>query len=253
MGNLAGLGAGAGRALPRRRDIRETRGSLHLPALGRSGDITASVFRLDEDFHWSARRRASGCSPRHEIQRASRSSRHPARGAGTCSTATASSASEPRAQLDQNLSGLEVSVLRETRDDPLDARQRLVPEPRSRRRFLGSDFSTSARSQGSWRARSAARDLGAGLPPGLAHGLDEQAQQVSVFGRSTELSARAAPTPCAATPPIPSARRARPAASRAAARRWRHEPGDPLAASLGGRRRGVLGRRQRLRAARTSA
>jgi outer membrane protein assembly factor BamA len=50
IGNIAGRGIELGGRYRIGRDIRELRGSFHLPAVGRAGDFTASVFRLEEDF-----------------------------------------------------------------------------------------------------------------------------------------------------------------------------------------------------------
>jgi outer membrane protein assembly factor BamA len=49
--NLAGIGLALGARYRFGADIREARGSLHLPALLRGADFTGSVFSLEEDIH----------------------------------------------------------------------------------------------------------------------------------------------------------------------------------------------------------
>ena len=56
VGNLFGLGLSLGARYRLGANIREARGSLHLPSLGRSGDLTAALFDIQEDFKILAER-----------------------------------------------------------------------------------------------------------------------------------------------------------------------------------------------------
>ena len=144
-------------------------------------------------------------------------------------------------------------MLRETRDDPLDARvgSFLSVSLDLSPTFLGSDYQYFRTLGQVFLARPVGRSLtwAQGYRLGLANGLDEQARlQAQYFGRSTEAfragganTLRGYATDSVGPPgPIRGLSRGGEALAD-------HEPGDPLAASLGHRARGVLRRRQRLR------
>jgi translocation and assembly module TamA len=49
LGNLFGTGVALGGRYRLGRHVRDQRGSLHIPSIGRLGDLTASIFRLTQD------------------------------------------------------------------------------------------------------------------------------------------------------------------------------------------------------------
>ena len=200
-GNLAGLALAVGGRYRIGRDLNEARFSLHLPSLGRGGDTTASAFYRDEDFKLVREGASFGVIAESEIQTGFQIQQTiRARGRWTVLGGYSFKNIRSRARtLDHDVSGLQASVLRESRDNPLDARR-------------GSFLSLSLEGGGSWTlsdfeyfrvflqgfgVRAIGRDLSwaQGVRLGLARGLEEQRdQQVSVFGRSTELFRAGGPT-----------------------------------------------------------
>ena len=200
-GNLAGLGLALGGRYRIGRDLNEVRLSLHLQSLGRGGDTTASAFYKDEDFKLVREGGSFGVLDETEIQSGFQL-QQTIHASGRWNVLGGFSFKNIRSKartLDHDLSGLQASVLRESRDNPLDARR-------------GAFLSLSAEGGGSWTLSDfeyfrvffqgfGARELGHGLTwaqglrLGLARGLEEQRdQQVSVFGRSTELFRAGGPT-----------------------------------------------------------
>ncbi len=198
VGNLGGRGLALGGRYRQGGDLRETRASLSLPVLGRTRGFLATVFQQEEDF-LLAREIGAGPSPGapyrdterqqgFELQQAAKlgnkwDALYGYRFRRVSSLATG---------FDQDVSSFGVALLRETRDNPLDARRGrfwslsfdLAPKQ------LGSDFAFFRtygqaffiRSLGpSWTWAQAYR-------LGLANGLREkQGEQVQILGRATEL------------------------------------------------------------------
>jgi outer membrane protein insertion porin family len=195
IGNIAGTALALGARFRAGADIRETRGSLHLPAMGRSAEITGSVFRVDEDFFLL----------NEEPMRPVVSTKDTERQQGFQVQQSFSALThwdvlygyrfkriESLTQdFRQDLSGVEVSLLRETRDNPLDARVGsflsfsvdLAPS------FLGSSYQYYRALGQVFLARQVGPSLtwAQGYRLGIANGLDQQARlQAQYFGRSTE-------------------------------------------------------------------
>jgi outer membrane protein assembly factor BamA len=198
VGNLAGRGLALGARWRQGTDVREARGSFHVPAVGRAGDFTASVFRQEDDFLLIQEttglpaRLCPTTTPRSRT--ASNSSRRStSRTRGTSSTATASRGY--RAVVAGpiiDLAGIQTSLVRDTRDNALNP---------SRGRFWSVSLDLGPRLLGSgldyfrtfgqtFTTRSFTRSLAwaQGYRLGLANGLDDlRLQQLELFGTSTEL------------------------------------------------------------------
>jgi outer membrane protein assembly factor BamA len=200
-GNLGGIGLAVGGRYRVGRDLRETRASVHLPSLGRGGDTTASVFQLSEDFR-IVREGATGPVLEDTSVQKGLQLQQTIHSAGRWTVLggfTFKNVSSQLTGLSHDLSGLQASVVRESRDNPLDAR-------------TGSFLSLSLEGGGGWTASDfdyfrlfaqgfGARALGRaftwaqGYRLGLARGLEAQRdQQLSVFARSTELFHAGGPT-----------------------------------------------------------
>lgn len=195
IGNVAGTALALGARFRAGADIRETRGSVHLPAMGRSAEITGSVFRVDEDFYLL---NEGLFLPRVSTQDTERQQGFQVQQSFSALTHwdvlygyRFKRIESVTQDFRQNLSGVEVSVLRETRDNPIDARVGsflsfsvdLAPT------FLGSDYQYYRALGQVFLARPVGRSLtwAQGYRLGLANGLDEQARlQSQYFGRSTE-------------------------------------------------------------------
>ncbi|HET8645087.1 MAG TPA: BamA/TamA family outer membrane protein, partial [Vicinamibacteria bacterium] len=203
VGNLLGMGLALGARYRMGADIRELRGSAHLPALGSSGDLTAAVFQAEEDFLILGEGRdgvpiidgrpflAQGeteVQRGFELQRAT----HPREGLELLYGYRFKRITSRPQRLDQTISGVEFSVVNDRRDDPLDSTQGhfLSFTVDAAPRLMGSDF-TFARFLGQAflvRPMGPLLTWAQGYRLGLARGLEEQSrQQVEVFGRSTEL------------------------------------------------------------------
>jgi len=101
--------------------------------------------------------------------------------------------------LDHDVSGLQASLVRESRDNPLDARKGafLSLSVQGGGKWTLSDFEYFRVFAQGFGARPISRDLtwAQGIRLGLARGLEAQRdQQVAVFGRSTELFQAGGPT-----------------------------------------------------------
>jgi outer membrane protein insertion porin family len=195
IGNIAGTALALGARFRGGADVRETRGSLHLPALGRSAEITASLFRVDEDFFLlneepprpTISRKDTERQEGFEIQQNRSAFTHWDLLYGYHFKRIESLTQDFR----QDLSGLQLSVLRETRDDPLDARvgSFLSVSLDLSPKFLGSDYQYFRTLGQVFLARPVGRSLtwAQGYRLGIANGLDVQARlQAQYFGRSTE-------------------------------------------------------------------
>jgi outer membrane protein assembly factor BamA len=200
-GNVAGLGLAVGGRYRVGRDLNEFRVSLHLPSLGRGGDTTASGFYQAEDFKLVREGESFGVLDETEIQSGFQLQQaiHAGRRWTVLGGFSFKNIRSRARTLDHDVSGLQASLVRESRDHPLDARR-------------GSFLSLSLEGGGAWTlsdfayfrvfaqgfgARAISRDLtwAQGIRLGLARGLEEQRdQQVSVFGRSTELFQAGGPT-----------------------------------------------------------
>jgi outer membrane protein insertion porin family len=198
-GNLAGVGLTAGARYRRGRDIRDTRVSLHQP-LPKAGDVTAVVFRQENDFfliHETAGISPQMLSPpvndteiQHgiELQQTQHLANHwdllygyrfkriSSRVFGTV----------------QDFAGIQVSLLRETRDNPLNARRgrfwSLSVEAAPH--ILGSDLAFFRAFGQVFIARPIHNSVtwAQGYRVGVAKGLDaRELKQVQLFGTSSEL------------------------------------------------------------------
>ena len=120
-GNLFGLGVGLGGRVRYGANLRELRGSLHLPAALAAGDVTGSVFRTEEDIpadDFEIVRRQTGFQIQHSLGRPSRL--QALLGYRFRRNLTIAP-SLPEIPID--VGGLDVSLLRTTQDDLLDPRR----------------------------------------------------------------------------------------------------------------------------------
>jgi outer membrane protein insertion porin family len=197
IGNIAGTALAAGARYRAGKDVRELRGSLHLPAIGRSADLTASVFREDQDF-FLLRELDPGPSPPPVPQDTERQQGFQIQQSFSARTHwdvlygyRFKHIESLTRDFDQNLSGVELSLLRETRDNPIDARVgtflsfsiEVAPS------FLGSEFQYYRALGQVFLAKPVGRNLtwAQGFRLGIGNGLDDQVlQQSQLFGRSTE-------------------------------------------------------------------
>jgi outer membrane translocation and assembly module TamA len=193
-GNLAGIGLALGGRYRIGRDLNEVRLSLHLPSLGRGGDTTASAFYLAEDFRLLREGGSFGTLQETEVQRGFQLQQtiHSSGRWTILGGFSFKNISSKARVLDHDLSGLQASLLRETRDNPLDAHRGafLSLALEGGGGWTGSDFDYFRVFVQGFGARALGRDLtwAQGVRLGLARGLQDQLeQQVSVFGRSTEL------------------------------------------------------------------
>jgi len=117
--NLFGLGVGLGGQVRYGRDIRELRGSLRLPGALTAGDVTGSVFRTEEDIaaeDVEIQRRQTGFQIQHSVGRPS----HLQMLLGYRFRRNLTIAPTlPEIPID--IAGLDVSLLRTTQDDLLNA------------------------------------------------------------------------------------------------------------------------------------
>ena len=196
VGNIGGTALALGARFRGGRDVRETRGSLHLPALGKSAEITGAVFREEEDFLLLSEQgilvtpatipdteRRQG----FEIQQ---SMRAPLKWDFLYGYRFKRIESVER-HFQQTLSSLQASAVRESRDSTLDAREGmfLSLSLEAGPTLLGSDFQFFKATGQAFLARPIGDWLtwAQGYRIGWANGLDEQiAFQTALFGRSTE-------------------------------------------------------------------
>ena len=203
VGNLLGLGLSLGARYRMGADLRELRSSLHLPSLGRTGDLTAAVFQTEEDFRILAEPPStvpilggrSFLDPvETEVQRGFFLQRatHPREAWDLLYGYRFKRITSRPERLDQTLSGVEFSAVNDRRDDPLDPTRGhfLSLSVEVAPRVMGSDFNF-VRFLSQW---FLTRELGPSWTwaqayrLGLARGLEQQSrQQVEAFGRSTEL------------------------------------------------------------------
>ena len=197
VGNLGGRAMALGARHRQGRTLRETRGSLTVPALGRARGLTVSAFQREEDF-LLLREDTPGALLETfkdtEIQRGvqvQQSMQLPnAWGLlyGYGFRRVASRATE----FTQDVSALELSLLRDTRNDALDARKgrfwslsfELAPKQ------LGSDIAYFRVYAQVFLTRPIGRSLTwvQGYRLGLSNGLNEKKlDEVRLFGRSTAL------------------------------------------------------------------
>jgi outer membrane protein assembly complex protein YaeT len=196
VGNIAGTALALGARYRAGTDIRDVRGSLHLPALGKSAEITAAVFREEQDF--LLLRENGNLLPFVTLPDTERQ-----QGFEIQQSFSAykrwdvlygyrfKKIESLQQEFEQTISGVQLAALRETRDNPLDAREgsflslstELGPE------FMGSDFNFFRVLGQFFIARPVGSTLtwAQGFRLGFANGLDEQLRrQAELFGRSTE-------------------------------------------------------------------
>jgi outer membrane protein insertion porin family len=196
IGNIAGTGLALGARFRGGADVREARGSLHLPALGKSAEITGALFREEEDFLLLSEEgpvltpatipdteRRQGFEVQHSL-------RAPLKWDFLLGYRFRTIESVHR-NFEQTLSSIQASALRETRDSTLDAREGtfLSLSLEAGPTMLGSDFQFFKATGQAFLARPVGEWLtwAQGYRIGIANGLDEQiAFQTALFGRSTE-------------------------------------------------------------------
>ena len=195
IGNVAGTALSMGARYRGGADVRETRGSVHLPGIGRSAEITASLSRVDEDFFLLNEEPFRPTISTKDTERQSGGQIQQSFSALTHWDVLYGYRFKRIESLTENfrqdLSGIELSVLRETRDNPIDARVGsflsfsidVAPT------FLGSDYQYFRALGQVFLARPVGRSFtwAQGYRLGIANGLDVQALlQARYFGRSTE-------------------------------------------------------------------
>jgi outer membrane protein insertion porin family len=196
VGNIAGTALALGARVRGGQDIRETRGSLHLPALGKAAEITGALFRQEEDFLLLGEQGPLLKPPtvpdteRQQGFEIQHSRAAPLRWDFLAGYRFKRIESVTR-DFQQTISSVQLSAVRESRDSTLDAREgmflslslELGPE------FIGSDFTFFKTTAQAFIARALGDSLtwAQGYRIGLANGLDEQIRfQTELFGRSTE-------------------------------------------------------------------
>jgi translocation and assembly module TamA len=135
--NVLGLGPAVGARLRYGGDLRETRGWLSLPAALAGGDVTASAFRTAQDFSATVTRIDTG----FQVQQSLRLPQRWQLLAGYGFTRSRTVAPEFEGTEPIDVGGLNLTALRNTRDDALDPRSgrfysvnlQIAPS------FLGSD------------------------------------------------------------------------------------------------------------------
>lgn len=125
LGNLIGRGLAVGGRLKLGRDVREARGSLRLPAVPRAGDLIGSVFQSEEDFlsldpFTLEPLEATRVERGFQLQLARRL---PDRWTLLYGYRFKRSSVRPIFAIPTDIAALESSLLRDTRDSPLDARR----------------------------------------------------------------------------------------------------------------------------------
>jgi outer membrane translocation and assembly module TamA len=176
---------------------------VHLPSVGRAGDLTASLFHQEDNLVLGPNGLQPGPAgpPFSEIQQGFQLQQtlHPTRRWNLLGGYTYKTITEAATGLAQTIAALQASATREGRDNPLDA-------------HAGSFLSLTLEGGTHWMASDfdyfkvfaqfyAARALGGpftwaqGYRVGLSRGLQAQVQQqVSLTGRSTELFHAGGPT-----------------------------------------------------------
>jgi outer membrane protein assembly complex protein YaeT len=200
-GNVAGLGLALGGRYRVGQNLNEVRLSLHLPSLGRGGDTTASGFYQAEDFKLVRENESFGVLDETEIQSGFQLQQaiHAGRRWTVLGGFSFKNIRSRARTLDHDVSGLQASLVRESRDNPLDARKGafLSLSVQGGGKWTLSDFEYFRVFAQGFGARPISRDLtwAQGIRLGLARGLEAQRdQQVAVFGRSTELFQAGGPT-----------------------------------------------------------
>jgi len=195
-GNVAGRAVAIGGRYRLGADVREARGSVHLPAAGPSGDVTGFVFREEEDFLLLREGPGAGVPPGPdteirqgvEVQQA----REMADGWNLLYGVRFRRVSSAAGRFDQDVLGIETSLVKDARDNPLDARRgrfysialeggpRLLVSDLRFFRAFGQVFFVRPLGESLTWAQS--------YRLGLATGLDQRdLRDIQLFGRSTEL------------------------------------------------------------------
>ena len=121
--NLLGRGLVLGLSRRQGADVRETRGSIHQPSLFRRGDLTATVFELDEDLPFTEEEDIHRVQRGFELQQKLDLGRRWNLLYGYRLKRSLTTASVILYPTPKYVSGLDVSLLRDTRDNPLDPRR----------------------------------------------------------------------------------------------------------------------------------
>jgi outer membrane protein assembly factor BamA/autotransporter translocation and assembly factor TamB len=198
VGNLLGLGIAAGARYRQGDAIRETRGSLVVPAIGRARGLTVSLFDTDERLDARRAPRLAALQPGFVADRVRQ------RGFEVQQSLQLRNnwdvlygyrfkqLSRRSSGFTRNISSVSLSLARDTRDDPLDARRgafwsaTLEVAPRQ----LGSELDFARAFVQAFAARRINRSLtwAQGYRVGIASGLDPvQYAELQLFGRTAEL------------------------------------------------------------------
>jgi outer membrane protein assembly factor BamA len=195
-GNIGGIGLAIGGRYRIGRYLREQRGSLHLPSVGKAGDFTASVFRQEDNLVLGPNGYQPGAPgpPFSEIQNGFQLQQtlHPSRRWNLLGGYTYKTITEAATGLDQTIAALQAAATHETRDNPLDSHEGsfLSLTLEGGTHWMASDFDYFKVFAQLYAARTVAGPFtwAQGYRLGLARGLQAQVeQQVSLTGRSTEL------------------------------------------------------------------
>jgi outer membrane protein assembly factor BamA/autotransporter translocation and assembly factor TamB len=196
VGNLGGLAIAAGARYRAGKGIRETRGSLTVPTIGQAKGVTAAVYYREEDFRLLEEASGPQILPPKDTEvnrgfEVQRSTQLP-RKWGLLYGYNFRRVSGKETGFQRDVSELQASILRDTRDDPLDPR---------RGRFVSLTFNWAPKFLGSELAfyRTYGQAFGIteinkslawaqGYRLGLAAGLpQDKLEEVRLFGRSSEL------------------------------------------------------------------
>jgi outer membrane protein insertion porin family len=202
-GNIGGIGLGIGGRYRIGRYLQEQRGSIHLPSVGNAGDLTAALFRQSDNFVLGPNGVQPGAPgpPFRETQQGFtlQQTIHAARRWNILGGYSYKHVDENETGLHQAIAGLQASIMRETRDNPLDSHEGafLSLTLEGGTTWMASDFNYFKVFAQFYTARAVAGAFtwAQGYRLGLAQGLEAQvAQQVALTGRSTELFHAGGPT-----------------------------------------------------------
>lgn len=195
-GNLGGRALALGMRYRAGRDLREARTSFHVPSIGRFGDLTATLSWLEEDFLLLRERvvapaEAEGATEVRRGLQVQQSLRFGDRWDFLYGYRFRR-VTDKRGRFRQDVGAIDASVLRDTRDDPLNARRGrfLSFSLEAGTPLLGSDFGYFKAFGQAFFARPIGEKWtwAQGYRLGAAQGITEsQLQAIEVFGRSSEL------------------------------------------------------------------
>jgi outer membrane protein assembly factor BamA len=195
LGNVAGLGVALGARHRQGTGLRESRASIVAPAIGRARGLTLALFRSDERFDFLRGRRALKDPLADRVLQEGLEVRQSLEFRDAWKVVYGYRYKVLTRQpngFTRNVAGVEISLIRDTRDDPLDAHRGrfwslsldVLQRP------LGSDFSLVRLFGQAFVTRPLRKPWfwAQGYRFGVATGLDEtQRAETQLFGRATEL------------------------------------------------------------------